>query len=172
MCAAGEIRGADCVSLRDCVFVCVACAANGRVKAEVFYANYGQHSDFEALAALGLNMSGKIALMRYGNIYRGNKVSNAAQFGAIGALIYSDPADTGFVQGTPYPQGSWGTEWSVQRGSIWNGNGGQFSARRPRISQCTPLPPLPFVCRVLIRCARSHSVFRGPLFVVHCVLRC
>lgn len=139
----------------------LAYSANGRVKAEVFYANYGQHSDFEALAALGINMTGKIALMRYGNIYRGNKVSNAAQFGAIGALIYSDPKDTGFVMGTPYPNGSWGTEWSVQRGSIWNGNGGQCLL-------CASLSSVP-MCP-LLRCARapSHCSFRSP----SCALTC
>ena len=53
------------------------------MKAEVFYANYGQRSDFVALAAMGLNMTGKIALVRYGHVYRGNKVSNTAEFGGM-----------------------------------------------------------------------------------------
>lgn len=77
----------------------LAYSANGRVKAEVVYANYGRSDDFALLLQKGVNVSGKIALMRYGEIYRGNKVALAQQYGAVGALIYSDPADMGYSRG-------------------------------------------------------------------------
>ena len=37
--------------------------------------------------------------------------------GAVGVIIYSDPADDGFVKGPVYPDGPWRPPFSVQRGS-------------------------------------------------------
>ena len=39
------------------------------------YVNYGRVQDFELLKTnLSVNVTGKIAIMRYGKIFRGNKV--------------------------------------------------------------------------------------------------
>jgi N-acetylated-alpha-linked acidic dipeptidase len=63
-------------------------------------------------------MEGKIAIARYGRSWRGIKPRLAAERGAVGCLIYSDPADDGFAQGETLPDGKWRPEWGVQRGSV------------------------------------------------------
>ncbi len=63
--------------------------------AGIVYANYGRQEDFETLERLGLNVSGKVVLARFGRLYRGAKVVNAQKRGAIGVIIYSDPYDYG-----------------------------------------------------------------------------
>jgi N-acetylated-alpha-linked acidic dipeptidase len=92
--------------------------ASGDVTGELVYANYGSYEDFQLLQEAGIDFSGKIVLTRYGRVFRGLKVQNAEAFGAIGCLIYSDPADDGFVQGTVYPDGPWRPKSGVQRGSV------------------------------------------------------
>src|SRR5690606_22905413 len=56
-------------------------------------------------------------LARYGRSFRGVKPRIAANHGAIGCLIYSDPADDGFFQGDVYPEGRFRPRMGVQRGS-------------------------------------------------------
>eukprot|EP01121_Diplochlamys_sp_Union-15-3_P003551 TRINITY_DN1347_c0_g1_i1.p1 TRINITY_DN1347_c0_g1~~TRINITY_DN1347_c0_g1_i1.p1 ORF type:complete len:626 (+),score=116.52 TRINITY_DN1347_c0_g1_i1:35-1879(+) len=97
---------------------------SGDVEGELVYANYGRIEDFEELDNMGLNLTGKIVIVRYGKIFRGNKVQLAAQRGAIGVLIYSDPADDGFARGPVYPEGPYRTNTSVQRGSVSYALGG------------------------------------------------
>ena len=82
-------------------------AASGKVRAEVVYANGGSPEDFQLLDRMGINLKGKIVLMRYSNpySYRGYKVYEAERRGAAGTIIYSDPAEDGFVQGKVYPTG-------------------------------------------------------------------
>eukprot|EP00929_Paragymnodinium_shiwhaense_P124314 TRINITY_DN9950_c0_g2_i1.p1 TRINITY_DN9950_c0_g2~~TRINITY_DN9950_c0_g2_i1.p1 ORF type:complete len:732 (-),score=108.41 TRINITY_DN9950_c0_g2_i1:136-2331(-) len=91
---------------------------SGNVEARVVYANYGFPEDFAALEEAGVSVKGAIALMRYGKCFRGLKAKNAQEAGAVAALIYSDPADDGFAQGSVYPNGPWRPPTSVQRGSI------------------------------------------------------
>jgi N-acetylated-alpha-linked acidic dipeptidase len=98
-------------------------SASGDVTAELVYANYGRLQDFEKLVASGISVSGKIVIVRYGKIFRGNKVEIAEKFGARACLIYSDPALDGYVQGPVYPDGPWKPASGVQRGTIWTGNG-------------------------------------------------
>lgn len=90
---------------------------SGDVTGEVVYANYGTREDFDQLAKLGISVKGKIVLVRYGGNFRGVKVYIAQQRGAIGVLIYSDPADDGYDQGDMYPAGPMRPESAVQRGS-------------------------------------------------------
>lgn len=100
----------------------LAYGANGNVTAQYVYVNYGTREDFEQLAALGVDIKGKIAVARYGAIFRGLKVKFAQEHGAVGVLLYSDPGDDGGV--TPangyktYPYGPARHESSVQRGSV------------------------------------------------------
>jgi N-acetylated-alpha-linked acidic dipeptidase len=91
---------------------------SGDVTAEVVYANYGTLADFQQLAKLGISVKGKIAIVRYGENFRGIKTYIAQQYGAAGVLIYSDPADDGYFRGDVYPKGPWRPDTAVQRGSI------------------------------------------------------
>ena len=95
-----------------------AYSASATVTAPVVYCGFGTRQDFETLRALGVDVRGKIALIRYGRLFRGMKVRFAQEAGAAGVLLYSDPADTGPARGAPYPEGGWNNETSVQRGSI------------------------------------------------------
>jgi len=91
---------------------------SGDVNAEVVYANYGALADFKKLQELGVDLKGKIAIVRYGQNFRGVKVYIAQQLGMAGVLIYSDPADDGYVRGDIYPKGPYRPESAVQRGSV------------------------------------------------------
>ncbi|MCC7262028.1 MAG: M20/M25/M40 family metallo-hydrolase [Candidatus Latescibacteria bacterium] len=95
-----------------------AFSASGDVTAEVVYVNYGRKEDFEQLRQLGVSLQGKIAVARYGGNYRGFKAKYAQESGAVGLVIYTDPADGGYVSGLPYPEGQFLTESTVQRGSL------------------------------------------------------
>ncbi|WP_254061885.1 M28 family metallopeptidase [Granulicella sp. L60] len=91
---------------------------SGDVTAEAVYANYGTLADFQQLAKLGVSVKGKIVIVRYGENFRGVKAYIAQQYGAVGILIYSDPADDGYFRGDVYPEGPYRPESAVQRGSI------------------------------------------------------
>jgi N-acetylated-alpha-linked acidic dipeptidase len=92
--------------------------AAGEVTAQAVYANYGDVEDFQKLADLGIDVRGRIALVRYGKIFRGLKVRNAEKAGAAGVLIYSDPEDDGFAKADPYPRGPGRPADAIQRGSV------------------------------------------------------
>ena len=93
-------------------------SATGDVTAPLVYANYGLPPDYDALAKAGVDVRGKIVIVRYGNSFRGVKAKVAQDHGAIGCIIYSDPADDGFAQGDVYPKGPWRPVASGQRGSV------------------------------------------------------
>jgi N-acetylated-alpha-linked acidic dipeptidase len=97
-----------------------AYSASGEVVAPVVYAGSGNPLDYDRLAAAGIDVRGKIALVRYSvpYSYRGFKALTAQQRGAAGLLIYSDPADDGFAKGKVYPEGPWGPPTHIQRGGI------------------------------------------------------
>jgi N-acetylated-alpha-linked acidic dipeptidase len=96
----------------------VAYQGDGDVTAPVVYVNYGMPDDYDALAARGIDVRGKIVLARYGAGWRGLKPKLAQEHGAVGCLIYSDPADDGYAEGDPYPLGGARPEGGVQRGSV------------------------------------------------------
>jgi N-acetylated-alpha-linked acidic dipeptidase len=91
---------------------------SGDITGEVVYANYGRPEDFQKLEDIGVDLKGKIVLVRYGGNFRGVKVYIAQQHGAAGVLIYSDPSDDGYYRGDPYPHGPWRPATAVQRGSV------------------------------------------------------
>ncbi|MBC8030356.1 MAG: M28 family metallopeptidase [Pyrinomonadaceae bacterium] len=91
---------------------------SGDVTAPLVYVNYGLPPDYAALKKLGVDVKGKIVLARYGNSFRGVKAKVAEDNGAIGLIIYSDPADDGYAQGDVYPKGPWRPDSSGQRGSV------------------------------------------------------
>jgi N-acetylated-alpha-linked acidic dipeptidase len=95
-----------------------AYSIDGDVTAPLVYVNYGVPADYERLERLGVDVRGKIAIARYGGSWRGIKPKVAAEHGAVGCLIYSDPKDDGYFEGDVYPKGAWRPEQGVQRGSV------------------------------------------------------
>jgi N-acetylated-alpha-linked acidic dipeptidase len=95
-----------------------AYSADGDVTAPLVYVNYGIPDDYEKLDRMGVSVKGAIVIARYGNSWRGIKPKVAAEHGAVGCLIYSDPADDGYVQGDAFPVGAWRPRDGVQRGSV------------------------------------------------------
>ena len=97
-----------------------AFSASGDVTGQVVYAGSGNPEHYDWLTAQGIDLRGKIALVRYSvpYSYRGFKALTAQQRGLAGILIYSDPADDGFGKGKTYPAGPWGPESHIQRGGI------------------------------------------------------
>ena len=95
-----------------------AYSIDGDVTGLIVYVNYGVPKDYEVLAAHGIDVKGKIVLARYRGSWRGIKPKVAAEHGAIGCLIYSDPKDDGYYQGDAYPEGAWRGEYGAQRGSV------------------------------------------------------
>lgn len=91
---------------------------SGDVEADVVYANYGRPEDFKKLKEMGVDVKGKIVLVRYGQNFRGVKSFVAEEYGAAAVLIYSDPTDDGYFKGDIYPKGPYRPESGVQRGSV------------------------------------------------------
>jgi N-acetylated-alpha-linked acidic dipeptidase len=96
-------------------------SASGNVTAPYVFVNYGTYADFEELVEKNVSLSGKIALIKYGGVFRGLKVKRAQELGMVGAIIYSDPGDDGDVTeengNRTYPDGPARNPSSVQRGS-------------------------------------------------------
>ena len=95
-----------------------AMSPSGDVEADVVYANYGSPEDFDKLKEMNVDVRGKIAIVRYGENFRGVKAFVAQERGAAGVIIYSDPKDDGYYRGDAYPMGPWRPASGVQRGSI------------------------------------------------------
>lgn len=95
-----------------------AYSSSGEATAEVVYANFGSKEDFERLAALGVDVRGRIVMARQGGNFRGFKAKFAEAAGAAALIIYPDPRDNGFAQGLPYPEGGYYNEHSIHRGSL------------------------------------------------------
>jgi len=105
----------------------VAYSASGDVTAPVVYVNYGLPDDYAQLAARNVDVRGKLVIARYGHSHRAVKLHTAEHAGAAGILIYSDPADDGFVRGETWPKGYWRTHDQIQRGNakyswFWHGD--------------------------------------------------
>jgi len=127
---------------------------SGDVTAPLVYVNYGLPPDYEALKKLGIDVKGKIAIARYGNSFRGVKAKVAEDRGAIGLIIYSDPADDGYMQGDVYPKGPWRPAMSAQRGSVqflFKASGDPLTPGKPavpgvprlKMEEVTTLPRIP-----------------------------
>ena len=93
---------------------------SGNVTASVVYAHSGNPEDYDLLRKQGIEVKGKIVLVRYSNpySYRGFKALTAEREGAAAILIYSDPAEDGFKKGKVFPDGPWGPDSHIQRGAI------------------------------------------------------
>ena len=133
-----------------------AYSIDGDVTAPLVYVNYGIREDYEELDRLGISVKGAIVIARYGGAWRGIKPKVAAEHGAIGCIIYSDPKDDGYFNGDDYPKGGWRPKDGVQRGSVMDtdypgdpltpGVGATADAKRLPISEAktiTKIPVLP-----------------------------
>jgi N-acetylated-alpha-linked acidic dipeptidase len=134
-----------------------AFSRDGDVEAELVFVNYGIPEDYDILERYGIDVEGKIVIAKYGRSWRGIKPKLAGEKGAIGAIIYSDPADDGYGAGDVYPDGPYKNESGVQRGSVMDmptypgdvltpGRGATRNARRldpdeaPTITEIPVLP--------------------------------
>jgi N-acetylated-alpha-linked acidic dipeptidase len=95
-----------------------AYSADGDVTAPLVYVNHGVPADYEELDRRGISVKGAIVISRYGGSWRGIKPKVAAEHGALGCLIYSDPKDDGYAEGSVFPEGAWRPPLGVQRGSV------------------------------------------------------
>src|SRR5713226_6710839 len=134
-----------------------AYSVDGDVTAPLVYVNYGVPRDYDELAERGIDVKGKIVIARYGGSWRGIKPKVAAEHGAVGCLIYSDPRNDGYYQGDVYPKGPWRPRDGVQRGSVMDmplypgdpltpGVGATKDAKRLAVSEAptiTKIPVLP-----------------------------
>lgn len=97
-------------------------SASGNVTAQYVFVNYGTYKDFETLRARNVSLEGKIALAKYGGVFRGLKVKRAQEMGMLGVVMYTDPGDDGLVTEEnglqAYPEGPARNPSSVQRGSV------------------------------------------------------
>jgi len=131
-----------------------AYSIDGDVTAPLVYVNYGVPADYERLERMGISVKGAIVIARYFGSWRGIKPKVAAEHGAIGCLIYSDPRDDGYTQGDVYPQGPWRPREGAQRGSVMEmevypgdpltpGVGATKDAKRLPIAQAPTLTKIP-----------------------------
>jgi N-acetylated-alpha-linked acidic dipeptidase len=95
-----------------------AYSVDGDITAPLVYVNYGIPDDYKQLERLGVSVKGCIVIARYGASWRGIKPKVAAEKGAVGCLIYSDPRNDGYYQGNAFPKGPWRPKDGVQRGSV------------------------------------------------------
>ena len=131
--------------------------ASGTADGQVVYANYGSPGDFARLSGMGISVEGKIALVRYGGAFRGLKVKEAQDRGALGVLIYSDPRDDGYMAGDVYPDGPMRPPSAIQRGSVlflshvpgdpstpgWPSTSGSKRLTRAEMANVPKIPSLP-----------------------------
>ena len=127
---------------------------DGDVTAELVYVNYGLPADYEELEKRGIDVKGKIVIAKYYGSWRGIKPKVAAEKGAIGCIIYSDPKDDGYYQGDVYPVGPFKNEDGVQRGAVMDlplapgdvltpGYGATDDAKRLPIAEAPSLTKIP-----------------------------
>jgi len=131
-----------------------AYSIDGDVTAPLVYVNYGVPSDYEELARHGVSVKGAIVIARYGESWRGIKPKLAAQHGAVGCLIYSDPKDDGYAEDDVFPKGPMRPRDGVQRGSVMEmevypgdpltpGVGATKDAKRLPLSEVKTLTKIP-----------------------------
>jgi N-acetylated-alpha-linked acidic dipeptidase len=95
-----------------------AYSIDGDVTGPLVFVNYGVPADYEELERHGVSVKGAIVIAKYGGSWRGIKPKVAAEHGAIGCLIYSDPKDDGYADGAVFPKGPMRPRDGVQRGSV------------------------------------------------------
>lgn len=126
----------------------LAYSASATAQAPLVYVNYATQQDFSLLVQHGHSLQGKVGIARYGSNFRGTKCQLAGEFGLAGLIIYSDPADDGYVRGPVYPDGPWRPSSSYQRGTVINSLG---------------CPGNPDPTRIFHECHLNYSALRSPV---------
>ncbi len=124
---------ADSATGRFVVPVFNAYSGSGVAEGEIVFAGYGLPADYRTLDSAGVSVRGNIVLARYGRSFRGIKAREAGLRGALGLLLYSDPANDGFVRGDVYPEGPMRPSRGVQRGSVLNSTGDPSTPHGPSL---------------------------------------
>ncbi len=133
-----------------------AYSPDGEVAAELVYVNKGLPQDYQTLQNFGISVEGKICIARYGGSYRGVKAKLAGDNGAVGLILYSDPADDGYMRGDVYPRGPWRSADAIQRGTVkyifqhasdplTPGWAATEDAERLEMDEATDLPKIPVI---------------------------
>ena len=132
-----------------------AYSPDGDVRGPLVFVNYGLPADYEQLERLGVSVKGAIVIAKYGNSWRGVKPRVAWEHGAVGCLIYSDPADDGYAEDRTFPEGPMRPKDGVQRGSVMDfphaypgdpltpGVGATENAKRLDIKDAKNIAPIP-----------------------------
>jgi N-acetylated-alpha-linked acidic dipeptidase len=151
-----------------------AYSADGDVTGAVVYVNYGRPQDYDDLERHGISVRGAIVLARYGNSWRGIKPKVAAEHGAIGCLIYSDPMDDGYYVDDVFPDGPTRNGSGVQRGSVMDmptypgdpltpGTGATADAKRLELAAVTTLTRIPVLPISYANAQPLLAALRGPV---------
>ena len=148
---------------------------SGEATGQIVYAHRGSKDDFQKLKDSGIDVTGKILLMRYFGVGEGTKVQNAQEAGAAAVVLYSDPAEDGFKYGEVYPKGDWRPPGSIMRRPILNLAGGDPLtpgwASKPGAKRLKPeevyLPKIP-VLPISYKSAQRVFKFAGRTF---CAIR-
>ncbi|KAI6185188.1 hypothetical protein M3Y99_01951200 [Aphelenchoides fujianensis] len=104
----------------------LAYSGDGRASGDPVYAHFGRLEDFDRLEQLGVDVKGKIAIVRYGGAFRGDTVKIAKAKGVVGVILFSDPADVAPLGGDDahtYPNTDYMPPHAVQRGAVKKGDG-------------------------------------------------
>jgi N-acetylated-alpha-linked acidic dipeptidase len=165
----------------------VAYQGDGDVTAGLVYVNYGMQDDYKTLQRLGVSVKNRIVIARYGSGWRGLKPKLALEHGAIGCIIYSDPADDGYSIDDTYPNGPMRPPYGIQRGSVADmtlypgdpltpGVGATADAKRLKISEAATILKIPVLpisyadARVLLQTLGGQAVpsaWRGTLPITY-----
>ena len=129
-----------------------AYSADGDVTAPLVFVNYGLPEDYEQLDRLGVSVKGAIVIAKYYHSWRGVKPKIAAEHGAIGCLIYSEPRDDGYTVDNVFPQGPMRNADGVQRGSVMD-----FASASPGDPLTPGVGATPDAKRLALKDAKSLS---------------
>jgi N-acetylated-alpha-linked acidic dipeptidase len=150
-----------------------AYSIDGDVTAPLVYVNHGNREDYEQLDRLGVSVKGAIVIARYGQGWRGIKPKVAAEHGAVGCIIYSDPKGDGFSNGDDYPSGGWRPRDGVQRGSVMDtdypgdpltpGVGATADAKRLSIQEAKTITKIPVLPISYADAMPLLSALKGPV---------
>uniref|UniRef100_A0AC11BWA7 N-acetylated alpha-linked acidic dipeptidase like 1 n=1 Tax=Ovis aries TaxID=9940 RepID=A0AC11BWA7_SHEEP len=131
-----------------------AYAPPGTPQGPLVYANQGSEEDFKELQNKGVKLQDSIVLTRYGGVGRGAKAVNAAKYGVIGVLVYTDPKDIN--DGKSLPNETFPHSWclppsGVERGSYFEYFGDPLTPYLPAMpssfrlnsDNASGFPPIP-----------------------------
>jgi N-acetylated-alpha-linked acidic dipeptidase len=145
---------------------------SGDARGDVVYAHFGSEADLRSLAAQGVDLEGRVLLIRHFREDTGAKVANAERFGAAAVVLYADPAEDGYRFGDVYPKGNWRPAGSIMRRSLIHlpysgdplspGWASKPGARRLRVEEVS-MPRIPVLCISYGTAERILRLLGGPV---------